>query len=84
MFILNFRSEDYVVLEAPEFQPDHDGPGGQNISALCKEGSGVNGFTNVPECHYVMKIMSICQPRKHIYVVFILLVPVIILFGANL
>lgn len=82
-----YRSEDYVVLEAPEFQPDPQGPGGENMTEQCSQGSGgsgVNGFTNVPECHYVMSIVSICQPRKHIYVIFILLVPVIILFGANL
>ena len=85
--VVHNRSEDYVVLEAPEFQPDPQGPGGENMTEQCSQGSGgsgVNGFTNVPECHYVMNIISICQPRKHIYVIFILLVPVIILFGANL
>ena len=75
------RSEDYVVLEAPEFQPGASLP--SNTSDLCINERGVSGFTNVPECHYVMKIVSICQPRRHIYVVLILLVPVFTLFGAN-
>jgi hypothetical protein len=28
--------------------------------------------------------VSVCQPRKHIYAIFIILVPVIVLFGTNL
>jgi hypothetical protein len=44
----------------------------------------MNGFTNVPECLYVMRVVSICQPRRQIYVIFVLLVPVFIILGANL
>ena len=77
------RSEDFVVLEAPESQPLASAAD-TNASELCIKESGVNAFTNVPECHYVMKVVSICQPRRHIYVVFILLVPIVTLFGANL
>ena len=76
-----FRSEDYVVLEAPEYQPD---PDNENSTFSCVNEEGVNGFTNVPECHYVIELVSVCQPRKHIYAIFIILVPVIVLFGTNL
>eukprot|EP00095_Tigriopus_kingsejongensis_P000099 maker-scaffold1424_size42081-snap-gene-0.12 protein:Tk00099 transcript:maker-scaffold1424_size42081-snap-gene-0.12-mRNA-1 annotation:"hypothetical protein DAPPUDRAFT_299891" len=65
---LSFWSDDHVVVEVPGEEADP-------CDALV-------GFSSLSECHRVILAQSICQPRKSIYMTFLLLVPVFILVFA--
>ena len=84
---LNFWSEDHVVLEVPENQPDDEV---SNLSSSkensteasidpCQEESLIKGFSSHTDCHRLIVAESICTPRKPIYMLFVLLVPILIL-----
>ena len=71
---LKFWSEDHVVLEIPESDPESNDP--------CYEESLIKGYSSYSECNRVIIAESVCQPRKPVFMVFILLVPVMILMFA--
>ena len=84
---LNFWSEDHVVLEIPENQPNDEllnsGADEENSTAAsmdpCQEESLIKGFSSHTDCHRLIVAESICTPRKPIYMLFVLLVPILIL-----
>ena len=84
---LNFWSEDHVVLEVPENQPSEDesisGSSKENSTSdtmdPCQEESLIKGFSSHTDCHRLIVAESVCTPRKPIYMLFVLLVPILIL-----
>ena len=40
------------------------------------------GYSSLAECHRIVWAQSVCQPRRAIYMAFLLLVPVLILVFA--
>ena len=79
---LNFWSEDHVVLEIPENQPKGEAriSGTNNTSSdPCQEDSLIKGFSSHTDCHRLIVAESVCTPRKPIYMLFVLLVPILIL-----
>jgi len=79
---LAFWSEDHVVLEVPDHQPAKYN-NGTAINDPCSEESLLTGFSSLEECHQIIIATSVCKPRKLIYMIFLLLVPVFILFCAQ-
>jgi hypothetical protein len=80
---LTFWSEDHVVLEIPETQLDNQLET-SNTTSLdpCQEDSLIKGYSSHSDCHRLIVAESVCTPRKPIYMVFVLLVPILILcFG---
>ena len=65
---LTFWSEDHIVVDVPEAEVDP-------CDALV-------GYSSLEECHKVIVAESVCQPRKSLYMIFLLLVPVLILIFA--
>ena len=78
---LKFWSEDHVVLEIPGDQEEHD-PDDQNLSDPCYEESLVKGYSSHMACNSVIVAESVCKPRKPVFMIFILMVPVLILIFA--
>ena len=84
---LNFWSEDHVVLEVPENQASEDeslaGSSKENSTTdtmdPCQEESLIKGFSSHTDCHRLIVAESVCTPRKPIYMLFVLLVPILIL-----
>ena len=56
---------------------------GTAINDPCSEESLLTGFSSLEECHQIIIATSVCKPRKLIYMIFLLLVPVFILFCAQ-
>jgi len=77
---LTFWSEEHVVLEIPEYQPDTKNG---STKDPCSEESLLTGYSSLEECHQILIAESVCKPRKLIYMTFLLLVPVFILFCAQ-
>ena len=78
---LTFWSHDHVVIEVPETQPVTNG---SEVLDACSEESLLQGFSSVEECHRILIAESICKPRMVIYMMFLFLVPIFILFCANI
>lgn len=72
---LTFWSEDHVVLEVPEYQNNPD-------ENPCDKEALLRGYSSLQECHQILIAESVCQPRKSMYTIFLLLVPFFILFCA--
>ncbi len=70
---LSFWSHEHVVLEVPE-ETHVD-----NEESRCQ---ALLGYSSLQECHWVVLAESVCQPRRAIYMVFFMLVPVLILVFA--
>jgi hypothetical protein len=79
---LKFWSEDHVVLEVPEYQPQKNETA-SIVEDLCRDELLLRGFSSLEECHQVLLAESICIPRKPLYMLFLLLVPILILFCAH-
>ena len=79
---LAFWSEDHIVLEVPENQPENvDSSIGNNTASSdpCHEDSLIKGVSSHMDCHRLIVAESVCTPRKPIYMMFVLLVPILIL-----
>lgn len=84
---LAFWSDDHVVIEVPEEQPEyqipntnHNGEDGTTPSPdPCHEDSLIKGYSSYTECHRLIVAESVCTPRKPIYMLFVILVPILIL-----
>ena len=84
---LSFWSKDHVVLEIPEIQPQYQTSNANNMGSNktspaldpCHEDNLIKGYSSVTECHQLIVAQSVCTPRKPIYMVFVLLVPILIL-----
>ena len=80
---LNFWSEDHVVLEIPENQSDNQLEASKandtTYSDPCQEDSLIKGFSSHMDCHRLIVAESVCTPRKPLYMLFVLLVPILIL-----
>ena len=74
---LTFWSHDHLVIEVPEYQPVTNG-------TECTEESLLQGYSSVEECNNILIAESICKPRMAIYMLFLFLVPIFILFCANI
>ena len=72
---LRFFSKEHVVIEVPERDPPAPGEPDPCGDALL-------GYSSLSECHRVVWAESVCQPRRAVYMVFLLLVPVLILVFA--
>ena len=83
MLPLTFWSEDHVVLEVPENQPDNhlEISNANKTTSLdpCQEDNLIKGFSSYMDCHRLIVAESVCTPRKPIYMLFVLLVPILIL-----
>ncbi len=64
-----------MVLEVPDTGESEDTGTEDPCEALM-------GYSSLQECHKVILAESICQPRRTIYVGFLLLAPVLILVFA--
>ena len=89
---LAFWSQDHVVLEVPEEQPispqsvnnsdnydDSSNKTESRTSDPCQEESLIKGYSSLADCHRVIVAESVCAPRKPVYMLFVLLVPIMIL-----
>ena len=88
MLPLKFWSEDHVVLEVPENQPDlnpHESMDSYNgnqtrlSSDPCEEDSLIKGYSSHVDCHRLIVAESVCTPRKPLYMLFVLLIPILVL-----
>ena len=88
MLPLKFWSEDHVVLEVPENQPDlnphesmdsYKGNQTRSSSDPCEEDSLIKGYSSHVDCHRLIVAESVCTPRKPIYMLFVLLIPILVL-----
>ena len=69
---LGFWSAEHVVLEVPDSKKGVD---------PC---DGVAGHSSLEECHRVLVAESVCEPRKSVYMGFLLCVPILILGFASI
>ena len=88
MLPLKFWSEDHVVLEVPEHQPDlnthksmdsYKGNQTRSSSDPCEEDSLIKGYSSHVDCHRLIVAESVCTPRKPLYMLFVLLIPILVL-----
>ena len=81
---LNFWSNDHVVLEIPENQPEYkkQTANAENSTASsdpCQDDSLIKGYSSHTDCHRLIVAETVCTPRKPIYMMFVLLAPILIL-----